>query len=677
MGTVSDELTYLNGTKTKLKDVINLTEANITSETTFRNYAKALYDGYINVLKDKGTLLDNMPKETSTGYITNAADLPVYESKMSKVSTQKTTTGKNLFSGDFSQFDNVGGTGTTYSYFKLPDDNYNYTLTLTAKNTITIPNNVYFGITTNGGHAGGGYHWVVKQGDSIVAGQKYSDSSSSTLRFISMYANTVNTLNYLIENFYIQLEKGTSSTDYEPYTNGASPNPDYPQEIDTVKGYRNLAGPINGSVVSNGIEVKAVNSEILINGTSTSANTFSFIGQNIARPSQYYQALTLTTENSIKLTPGTYVLSYNASNVTFLRLYGNLGDRLDACTSISNGVPFTINEDKYVWLGVYIANGVTVNTSISNIQLIEGTKEKPYISYGSNYVLKKIVGFNLWDEEWELGTINTTTGENTPNNNNIRSKNYIEIFENKTCYVKAGSSNSIWLAIETYDENKKFISNLGGISNGGNFTPPNNCKYIRFYVSGVYGTTYNNDICINVSDTQLNGTYESYQETIVPIPLNNNEIAGIGNYKDELIVDKNGHCWLNKKIGKVDLSTLNWEQYSSKKYYSLSLDGYIAYVPSGVAVSALCEKYVTVASTSTLKNGELAVGTISSKSRIYVYDTSGTPSGNMYYPLLTENLIDLNYNVDLSLFKGVNNISNSEDMDMEIKYILENYEEGE
>ena len=40
----------------------------------------------------------------------------------------------------------------------------------------------------------------------------------------------------------------------------------------------------------------------------------------------------------------------------------------------------------------------------------------------------------------------------------------------------------------------------------------------------------------------------------------------------------------------------------------------------------------------------------------------------IYYPLVTPELIDLNYTVDLTLFEGVNNISNSDDMYMVLKY---------
>ena len=108
-----------------------------------------------------------------------------------------------------------------------------------------------------------------------------------------------------------------------------------------------------------------------------------------------------------------------------------------------------------------------------------------------------------------------------------------------------------------------------------------------------------------------NGTDTNYYT----IPLNNNEIAGIGDYKDELIVDKNGKCWLNKKTAKID-------SYSGE--------------------------------------------TITTN---YMSTTGGLDTGaTVYYVLDTPQLIDLNYTVDIELFEGVNNISNSEDMDMTLKY---------
>lgn len=62
MGTVSDKLTYLNQTKGKIKDMINYSGEKITSETTFRDYSKILFENYLDILIDKGeALFENLP----------------------------------------------------------------------------------------------------------------------------------------------------------------------------------------------------------------------------------------------------------------------------------------------------------------------------------------------------------------------------------------------------------------------------------------------------------------------------------------------------------------------------------------------------------------------------------------------------------------------------------------
>lgn len=74
--------------------------------------------------------------------------------------------------------------------------------------------------------------------------------------------------------FRIQLEKGSTAHDYEPYTCGQpSPNPDYPQEIKAVSNLsaltvgKNLCGGYDFSKSAYGIDVVVKNSTININGT--------------------------------------------------------------------------------------------------------------------------------------------------------------------------------------------------------------------------------------------------------------------------------------------------------------------------------------------------------------------------------------------------------------------------
>ena len=70
MGTISDKLTYLNETKSQLKDMINYglpTENQITNETTFRNYVKGIFEAFIESLRDSTTLYTNLPKISGNG----------------------------------------------------------------------------------------------------------------------------------------------------------------------------------------------------------------------------------------------------------------------------------------------------------------------------------------------------------------------------------------------------------------------------------------------------------------------------------------------------------------------------------------------------------------------------------------------------------------------------------
>ena len=113
-------------------------------------------------------------------------------------------------------------------------------------------------------------------------------------------------------------------------------------------------------------------------------------------------------------------------------------------------------------------------------------------------------GANQWDEEWELGTISQSTGQNAPSTTQIRSKNYIPVLPSTTYYNKGYT-----LAIFQYDADKNFI----GYANTpqGTFTTGGSCYFIRFYRTA---TTYNHDIAINYPSTVT--TYSPYSN-ICPI----------------------------------------------------------------------------------------------------------------------------------------------------------------
>ena len=123
------------------------------------------------------------------------------------------------------------------------------------------------------------------------------------------------------------------------------------------------------------------------------------------------------------------------------------------------------------------------------------------------------VGFNQWDEEWELGAISTSTGGNYADNARVRSKNYIPILPNTQYWFKRGDTPTT-CTVFWYDANKNFISSAGQSWSYEIRTTPANAHYMRFFY---IGTTYNHDICINLSDPSRNGEYEPYQKHTYPL----------------------------------------------------------------------------------------------------------------------------------------------------------------
>jgi len=130
-------------------------------------------------------------------------------------------------------------------------------------------------------------------------------------------------------------------------------------------------------------------------------------------------------------------------------------------------------------------------------------------------------GFNLWDEEWERGAINGSTGDKYDDTNAIRSRNYISIFPNSAyCFRHTQDIN---VATYYYDANKNFISsdcpNAGNVA--ATFTTPSNAAYLLIKIGAAASpvTKYANDVCINLSDPAKNGTYEPYRRIVTDLNL--------------------------------------------------------------------------------------------------------------------------------------------------------------
>ena len=196
----------------------------------------------------------------------------------------------------------------------------------------------------------------------------------------------------------------------------------------------------------------------------------------------------------------------------------------------------------------------------------------------------KSVGFNQWDEEWEVGFINSQ-GANENRTNAIRS-NYIKVLPNTKYYI--ATTNPAYRANESirirfYDNNKNYAGNPGVYTTNKLFTTPDGCCYMRWctYPTVLPTNSYSKgDICISLSHSGYrNGEYEPYEDyklsfqdgktisqltgklngegesvTIFPEGL-----RSAGEAFDEIVYDEaTGKHKAIKRIGSVDMGILSY-----------------------------------------------------------------------------------------------------------------------
>lgn len=310
--------------------------------------------------------------------------------------------------------------------------------------------------------------------------------------------------------------------------------------------------------------------------------------------------------------------------------------------SIDNASGFNAKSAKVTVLPIQSGSG---DPSPTNIRPISGRDSLGLVR----------TGFNVWDEEWEVGTINISTGRNDASSVSLRSKNYIPINEKFTYYEKSPSSTSIFY----YDENKDFLGLITSLNNQ-TFTPRANAKFIRFvcaYYIRDY-STYKNDICINISDNDKNGTYVQYggrndYSTTFP------ETIYGGEY--EFVEAPLKNTWSDK----IDLGTLTWGSTSQNRY--------VAELPNCKETTG---DYVNFYSEMFTPKAQIANGNCWINSgKLYVVDTDHTTvsdftnfvtGSHICYKLATPTTTTLTPQ-SISLNKGDNVITTDGD-NAEVKY---------
>ena len=142
---------------------------------------------------------------------------------------------------------------------------------------------------------------------------------------------------------------------------------------------------------------------------------------------------------------------------------------------------------------------------------------------------------NLWDEQWEVGFIETSTGNNATSTARIRSKNYIPC-ESETVYSFTVSSDSV--IVYCYDKDKNFLG-IKYLNNRKATTLANTC-YMRFLLYTEYGTEYKNDVSVIKGETAL--PYEPYYDGLRSASVT--EVESVGKNFLDLEALANTSNWL-------------------------------------------------------------------------------------------------------------------------------------
>ena len=139
---------------------------------------------------------------------------------------------------------------------------------------------------------------------------------------------------------------------------------------------------------------------------------------------------------------------------------------------------------------------VTFNSQYAGLPLKSHVVDVDYTGSAISGVhIQNTCGINQWDEVWEQGSINDSTGEPSTSSYYSRSKYFIKVIPNTSYYFY--SKTSAQVVMYEYDYNHNYIG-LKVVTNSVQ-TTRNNTYYIRIRISG--GDYTQGNVSINYPST--------------------------------------------------------------------------------------------------------------------------------------------------------------------------------
>lgn len=346
----------------------------------------------------------------------------------------------------------------------------------------------------------------------------------------------------LDDTIKIQLEKGSTATDFEQY--GVSPSPDYPSEIKTVgsninlydkdKKVDNTALDLNNGL-SVGFRDRATSDYITVK-----ANTnyiFSENGEELKVNIVEYDE----NKQFIKGYTGTSFIA--SSNTKYIRFYFNIVD-------------------------------------MEIIKLEEGTIATSYSSYGQGSVKLTKCNKNLFDKSnWESGYVGED-GNNASSTTNFRLTKFIKVKPN-TQYTISSNTVMKTLRLHEYNKDKTYIKFTYSTDKEKlTIVTSENTKYLRF--SGNYNSpsSYTQSVIdglgIILEEGNIRTAYEEHQEQSYIMPIQQ-PMRSIGDIRDTFIKKENKWYERHYITRKIFDGTEDWKLYganaSTYRRFGLAITG--------------------------------------------------------------------------------------------------------
>ena len=519
MGTISDKLTYLNTTKSQLKDMINngLDDNNkITSSTTFRNYVTSIFNAFLEALRTPDTLFTNLPKKSGTGAnitLNDTANAPMRITLGSRALEQKT----NLFKGGIEQGSLVNGEPSTGSN-RVRTIDY-----ISVVPNTTIP--------------------ISFTGLNQYVAVNYNSSKS--------YVSQINWANsgtdYTIPNntYYIKLIfKNTTGTDITPSSLtslqvGNPPNPSYPQDIHTISGsntikvegknlFDNTITPVfEGGSTSNTINTgyRLVST---VNGTSDSNNACRYVVHDITP--FIGQKITLSAHaKSSSTNKGFMYLRLCKQNGDVTNDYGTQGTSvtLDGDLSVSYTIPSGIGEYHYLMVALYSTRNSAVSIGdyidYTNLQVEVSASKTSYTPYTLETKDIDLKSKNLFNES------NSQIGKAWNNSSNTARAIILTKVQPSTQYTISFNSlsgvDSIWYFTRENENDSTSVSGNNQITQTTTITTASNVNWLGIQVNKTNVSQIDiNNIKIQIVEGSNKLSYREYYDY--------GECGSIGNYEN-------------------------------------------------------------------------------------------------------------------------------------------------